>query len=118
MEFRSRAALRDRVDNILNQPCGASRERSGSLAAPHRFPSLPLFSPSHRILTRMRLRTLATVSLVEWWLILAALTVVLTVRVALWVLPSAWTLGITRRLVTVLERAGQRRRPSPTQVAW
>jgi hypothetical protein len=66
----------------------------------------------------MSVRTLFTLSALEWRLLLAATALVVVVRTALWILPSRFILSVTRRLATGAERQSRHDRPEPGKVAW
>ena len=63
-------------------------------------------------------RVVLTRPAIEWLLLLAAVVVVVAVRVALWVLPSPLILAVTRRLCTGRERVIRATHTSPGQIAW
>jgi transglutaminase superfamily protein len=63
-------------------------------------------------------RRLISLPASDWRLVLLSIPVVLGVRVALWLLPSATILAAVRLLVDGAERLDVARRPSLERVAW
>jgi hypothetical protein len=63
-------------------------------------------------------RKLRVVSREEWWLLCLSMTLVVTTRAALWVLPSRSILRVLGRLVEMPERTPRGSRPGVSQIAW